>query len=765
MEAFKAHKRSAKACSIDIDPKERKLLEAIKMMDSEIKKKEWAKPIDKNYTSSSILVVGGWIRDKILKKESSEIDIVVQRRLFEFTRKFLCSILEEVFGRGTKTRIVVDVHEVKSCQKKRFCLAVKPLNEADILVDVSDSKTCLLEDYKSRDFTCNAIYFDPLDDHVLFVEKSEDLLDKPKDRSLATVDELSKVMTLSRSIRAIRFKYALGLKLEFKLGEFLKSKARVYFLKIASKGVLRTLWREVLKLADNRELFADGISTLFKYEMLPTSIGKVSFKNIKPLRYFLFINFEEIKPLCKGELLENFVYKLHEMIDNFRTSPSPSSLSEVIKKDETDSNLADSNTAVLENMNTIVTDSNSNKEEACKTELISKEQVSELEISEEEVSEEADHNWNKAKTKTFSQLIKKEDYILGMKSLRKKLELGFHNLGDDVEDMLFANQSPDIDEALFASYGPMLIATNPEGLNSWKRITEKLSREMALINSSEFYRTDPNSPDPFELKKPSKYIAKNIASTINKIRNDPQSFIPHLEKILPTYSSDGMFYRDSTGVACHCSEGKPACLDAIRFLETQKSLDKLEFSTELSKVAQEFFDDFFYKKERRVIMEDGWFNSEGKTIVQKCSEYIPIGGDFGEFKILQSSTALDFILKAIISDHRFTRDDRKIIFGQNYKYIGVGFIYNEEGNQTFALVIMVETIGKKAKTKPLSFPNKIFSEIPSDIYDVLGSLKKTITDIKRKQVKEGKTKKNLWTLKYISDEGKECTISKISNYL
>lgn len=166
-----------------------------------------------------------------------------------------------------------------------------------------------------------------------------------------------------------------------------------------------------------------------------------------------------------------------------------------------------------------------------------------------------------------------------------------------------------------------------------------------------------------------------------------------------------------------------------------------------------------------IYLKTGAIDPEHIFPQQLCEKYIPIGGDYANGPIFDCFTALDFLLSAVICDYNITRVNRKFLFGENFRYIGVGYLQDEKDSIISKIyVIMVESVGKKAKDKPLSFPMKIFSEIPYDIYLLISSSKLPITGMKKEQVKVGKKFRNRWILKFTNEDGKEETISKISDF-
>ena len=87
-----------------------------------------------------------------------------------------------------------------------------------------------------------------------------------------------------------------------------------------------------------------------------------------------------------------------------------------------------------------------------------------------------------------------------------------------------------------------------------------------------------------------KSFAQRIFDLQNKIRQNPKSFIPYLERSLKRFH--GYIYTTEEGCsALRTEEGPDAFHEAIEFLRTQKGVPPLKWSDELARAAKDHCND------------------------------------------------------------------------------------------------------------------------------------------------------------------------------
>ena len=122
---------------------------------------------------------------------------------------------------------------------------------------------------------------------------------------------------------------------------------------------------------------------------------------------------------------------------------------------------------------------------------------------------------------------------------------------------------------------------NPEeeGVNALRARYEKENNQ-----NNEIYQSDDNKQFLFKnnLDEPQDEFSKYIFDNLNNIRENPQSFIPIIEKAKSNimYDKSGIcIYKSSVKVAL--SKGKSAFDDAIECLKNLEPMEKLKFSSDL----------------------------------------------------------------------------------------------------------------------------------------------------------------------------------------
>ena len=122
---------------------------------------------------------------------------------------------------------------------------------------------------------------------------------------------------------------------------------------------------------------------------------------------------------------------------------------------------------------------------------------------------------------------------------------------------------------------------NPEGegVNALRARYEKENNQ-----NEEIYQSDNNKQFIFKnnVEEPQDEFSKYIFDNLNNIRENPQSFIPIIEKAKSniTFDKNGIcIYKSSVKVAL--SKGKPAFDEAIEYLKNLEPMPKLKFSSDL----------------------------------------------------------------------------------------------------------------------------------------------------------------------------------------
>ncbi|GAB1222832.1 hypothetical protein ENUP19_0121G0193 [Entamoeba nuttalli] len=181
--------------------------------------------------STIIRVVGGWVRDKLLGKESHDIDITVDNmQSYQFSQYLQKYINEHTQHNVSGIGVIHKNHsagkhlETATLRIDNIAIDICRLRASDYCDNDEEKIGTPLEDAQRRDFTINAMFYRVNDDQI------EDLtgcgLNDLKSRIIRT--PISPKETLhddpARALRAIRFSGKMGFVLDEELEQEMKTK-------------------------------------------------------------------------------------------------------------------------------------------------------------------------------------------------------------------------------------------------------------------------------------------------------------------------------------------------------------------------------------------------------------------------------------------------------------------------------------------------------------------------------------------------------------
>lgn len=186
--------------------------------------------------AESCYIVGGFLRDCLLNRESCDVDIVVPQNTAESTAKRLADFINGYF---------VELDNVNNIYRVVF-------EDKINYVDIADcTGSCIEEDLKRRDFTINAIAYDLKKQKLIDINSGlEDL----KKGIIREISELNITDDPIRILRAFRFQSELGFNFSDELKEIIKK--HCLLIKNPAKERVNT---ELIKLFDGK--YADGTLT------------------------------------------------------------------------------------------------------------------------------------------------------------------------------------------------------------------------------------------------------------------------------------------------------------------------------------------------------------------------------------------------------------------------------------------------------------------------------------------------------------------------
>jgi uncharacterized protein YkwD len=140
----------------------------------------------------------------------------------------------------------------------------------------------------------------------------------------------------------------------------------------------------------------------------------------------------------------------------------------------------------------------------------------------------------------------------------------------------------------------------------------------------------------------------------NKLRTDPQSFIPLLEDHLAHFQ--GNLYKYPGEIPVSTTEGPKPVKEAIEFLRNVQAVSPLSMNDGLCKVAQD------------------QANKGGKDksfLPDRINRYVSIRGGCCERSQMAKMPALRLILTKLVSDGNSSRESRSTLFDDFYQYCGI----------------------------------------------------------------------------------------------
>ena len=160
-------------------------------------------------------------------------------------------------------------------------------------------------------------------------------------------------------------------------------------------------------------------------------------------------------------------------------------------------------------------------------------------------------------------------------------------------------------------------------------------------------------------------IQISLYKEINKLREDPKSYIPLIQSQMRTNKKNKILKKKDSNLQIQTIEGKSAYEDAISFLEQQEPVSPLTKEIKLSYAAQDLVKDI---GERGVVShkdKDGLYASER---IEKYCEW-----DFCANEVIEvsSKNAQDILISLLVDDGFRNRPDRKALFQHIYNYVGI----------------------------------------------------------------------------------------------
>ena len=163
-------------------------------------------------------------------------------------------------------------------------------------------------------------------------------------------------------------------------------------------------------------------------------------------------------------------------------------------------------------------------------------------------------------------------------------------------------------------------------------------------------------------------FAKKVAEEINKVRTDPEAYSQKINDYIKYF--DGKVLRLPHESGIETQEGSEAYKDAVEFLSKAPKLPPLTIDPKLTEVAND------------MVKEMSKFNDieemdsvDRKSIIKKYGHY---DGSLGESTDFGSVTPVLACVNLIVDDGNESRSNRKLIFKENFKIMGVACVPHDE---------------------------------------------------------------------------------------
>ncbi|KRX09133.1 CAP domain [Pseudocohnilembus persalinus] len=183
-----------------------------------------------------------------------------------------------------------------------------------------------------------------------------------------------------------------------------------------------------------------------------------------------------------------------------------------------------------------------------------------------------------------------------------------------------------------------------------------------------------------------KATAQQVADELNKLRANPLSFVPDLEKMLSQFK--GQVLHVPGEIALRTNEGPSAVQECIQALKNQSPLPALQYDYDIEKAAKDHANDIGPKG---LCDHTG---SDGSSMSKRMDRYGQWGGHIGECIDFGNHSARTVIISLIVDDGVPSRGHRKNCLSVNFKKVGIAVAQHTQYGMT-TVFDFAETYSKK----------------------------------------------------------------------
>lgn len=164
---------------------------------------------------------------------------------------------------------------------------------------------------------------------------------------------------------------------------------------------------------------------------------------------------------------------------------------------------------------------------------------------------------------------------------------------------------------------------------------------------------------------------QTILAEINEARRNPQTYVKYLEEYKKLMRDKIVIFPN--GVRMQTFEGVKAVDEAIDFLKKSAPLEAFQTSEGLAKPAVLQLND---------LIEDNMIGHRGKDgsdLQKRLARFGLIGNMYAESMVLYVESPRDIVMTMIIDDGIGSRGNRKNLFSDKFKHIGLAYGIDKKG--------------------------------------------------------------------------------------
>jgi len=160
-------------------------------------------------------------------------------------------------------------------------------------------------------------------------------------------------------------------------------------------------------------------------------------------------------------------------------------------------------------------------------------------------------------------------------------------------------------------------------------------------------------------------IQTMLYKELNKLRQNPKSYIPLIEAEMKTLKKNNVLKKKDSSLQIQTLEGKAAYEDAIAFLQEQKEVNPLTKEIKLSYAAQDLVIDI---GERGVVSHQ---DKDGNYMSERIEKYCEWDYCANEVIEVSSKSATDILISLLVDDGIRDKLNRRALFQNVYNYVGI----------------------------------------------------------------------------------------------